>query len=267
MPPSVGSAHAKAPPVSTCWNSTPIGSSTSVGVAVAAVVPPRRPSKSLPRQYTRWSMAPTKQRQSSLAPSVASGGVLSVGAAILGAVITVAITTFAPIPTSSIPRVPGSSLRPQHKSSPAIVDAQVSSPPSATCTIVIAPRPSTAPGASSVPITLRPSWPRLLPPQHVTPPEVWATQVCRDPSSPLRPPASSVSASLTPATAVGAAIGGPTMPDDSPAPFEPQHSTVPSFIRAHEWEGPSAISRAPVVPLAMIGLPLGAPSIPLPSWP
>jgi hypothetical protein len=116
--------------------------------------------------------------------------------------------------------------------------AHVWSPPAEIAT---APedRPDTLTGVALLVVDPSPSWPMLLPPQHVTPPLVVMAHVWSPPAEIAMTPED------RPDTLTGVALLVVDPSPSWPMLLPPQHFTPPLVVMAHVWSSPAETAVTP----------------------
>ena len=166
----------------------------------------------------------------------------------------VAIDVFVPFPSCP------SELRPQHLTPPALVSAQVWSPPAAIALTPLA-SPLTSTGTLLSVFVPFPSWPEALLPQHLTAPALVSAQVWSPPAAIALTPLAS------PLTSTGTLLSVVVPFPSWPKTLSPQHLTAPALVSAQVWTLPAAIALTPLAsPLTSTGTLLSV-FVPFPSWP
>src|SRR6266511_571052 len=242
---------------------------TSTGVERSTVVPsPSWPRSLEPQHLTPPALVSAQPWRSP--PAIAVTPLLSPGTStaakslpqhwtrppLVNAQPTVIAVTppLTPETSTGVERTPaGSGYPPQHLMPPALVSAQLRTPPAATAVTPL-PRPETSTGAKRRLSVPSPSAPEYGVPQHLTPPAPVTAQLWRMPAAMAATPA------RRPETSTGVELFR-LVPPPSPSsswPLKPQHLTPPALVNAQLWTAPAATAVACTVADARSAEPLSA---------
>src|SRR3989304_8907950 len=109
--------------------------------------------------------------------------------------------------------------------------------------------PLTSTGVRRSAVVPSPSWPKVLNPQHLTPPALVTAQVCADPD----PPSTAATLLASPATNAGVPRLRVVPSPSCPLKLYPQHSTPPLPVSKQVCRHPVAIALALCIEIVPLG--------------